>query len=169
MTQKVSLHPKGITTIFRLKVYKSVMISLVEIYEKIEKSSIQLFYKALIQIFREAAPYDSDFIYQALHENDKKTSFLYDLFIIRTGQSRKYVKKGPFLIEGLRKGFLFSQGGTYKKGRLDYWAEPLRLELWQPLPSLGLTGACHQTNFNSQPGLQLPVRLSAYNTIFSLQ
>lgn len=40
MTQKVSLRPKGITTIFRLKVYKSVMISLVEIYEKVETSGI---------------------------------------------------------------------------------------------------------------------------------
>ena len=67
-------------------------------------------------------------------KNDKKELHFWQ-FIHNTGQLSKYVRNGYlFSIKGFRQGYVFRQNGKQKYERLDFGAEPPRIELCKVPP-----------------------------------
>ena len=76
-------------------------------------------------MLRRNTPYGIIIYMLRLLENDRKTSFLTDLF------SRSRYKGYNFLMEDTRKGYLLSKIVYYFKGKgLDLGAKPLRTKLY---------------------------------------
>ena len=77
--------------------------SQVEVCERRGKSFIKYFKEPIIKMLRRNTPYGNIIYMLRLLENDRKTSFLTDLF------SRSRYKGYNFLMEDTRKGYLLSK------------------------------------------------------------
>ena len=77
--------------------------SQVEVCERRGKSFIKYFKEPIIKMLRRNTPYGNIIYMLRLLENDRKTSFLTDLF------SRSRYKWYNFLMEDTRKGYLLSK------------------------------------------------------------
>ena len=77
--------------------------SLVEVCKRRGKSFIKYFKEPIIKMLRRNMPYGNIIYMLRLLENDRKTSFLTDLF------SRSRYKGYNFLMEDTRKGYLLSK------------------------------------------------------------
>ena len=98
--------------------------SQVEVCERRGKSFSKYFKEPIINMLRRNTPYGNIIRMLRLLENDRKTSFLTDLF------SRSRYKGYNFLMEDTHKRVPFVKNSIFKGKGLDLGAKPLRTKLY---------------------------------------
>ena len=99
--------------------------SQVEVGERRGKSFIKCFKGPIIKMFRRNTPYGSIIYMLRLLENDRKTSFLSDLF-----SRSRYMKRVQPFNGRYTKGIPFVKNSIFKGKALDFGATPLRTKLY---------------------------------------
>ena len=99
--------------------------SQVEVGERRGKSFIKCFKGPIIKMLRRNTPYGSIIYMLRLLENDRKTSFLSDLF-----SRSRYMKRVQPFNGRYTKGIPFVKNSIFKGKALDLGAKPLRTKLY---------------------------------------
>ena len=100
--------------------------SQVEVCERRGKSFIKYFKEPIIKMLRRNTPYGNIIYMLRLLENDRKTSFLTDLF-----SRSRYMKRVQLFNGRYTKGVPFVKNSIYKGNGLDLGAKHLRAKLYR--------------------------------------
>ena len=110
---------------FKHQVYQRVgRKSQLEVCERRGKSFIKYFKGPIIKMLRRNTPYGNIIYMLRLLENDRKTSFLSDLF-----SRSRYMKRVQLFNGRYTKGVSFVKNSIFKDKALDLGAKPLRAKL----------------------------------------